>query len=140
MAIVPGGAVTQGRSARSLTERGGGDQSAGVTTVLITADNNGDATVITRQATSIGWFPEWVVPGEPGTRGIDRNTAVRSTDQVQWANALALTFDIRRGATGEQHWYRAFREGCPDCPELGPVLALTAIRELWEEAGHLGLA
>ncbi len=90
---------------------------AGVTTVIITAENSGAATVMTRQATSVGWFPEWFVPGEPGGRGIDRNSAVRTADQSQWANAFGITLDVRRGSIPEQSWYRGYREGCPTCPE-----------------------
>ncbi|HVL80630.1 MAG TPA: hypothetical protein VM840_03450 [Actinomycetota bacterium] len=72
----------------------------------------------TTLATNQGWFPEWVVLGDTGGRGLDTNFYARTANQASWANAFGITFDYRRDSIPEQHWYRAYREGCPDCPDF----------------------
>ena len=88
----------------------------GVTTVIMGAHADSVAG-ITRRATASGFYPEWMVPGSNGLRGLTMNFYGRLADPTQWANAVGLTYDIRRGPLVEQHWYRAYREGCPDCKE-----------------------
>lgn len=76
----------------------------------------------TNFATNNAWFPEWfVVPHFNLSRGMDVNFSARLADQTQWRNAFGLTMDYRRNSIGEQAWYRAYREGCPDCREPGSV-------------------
>lgn len=87
----------------------------GVTSVLIRVGNTSHA-VITNEATQTGWFPEWVLPGESNLRGLDGNFYGRLANQSQWQNMFGITFDYRRDAIDEQSWFRAYREGCPDCP------------------------
>jgi hypothetical protein len=103
--------------------RGGGDataaarfKQAGITTVILATARAGEA-AITAQATNATYFPEWFVPGDDDSRGSDTNFYGRLATPEQWRNAFGLSVDYRRAAIHEQHWYRAFREGCPSCPE-----------------------
>jgi hypothetical protein len=91
-------------------------KNAGVTTVLVSAPNASVA-AMTAQASNAGWLPEWFVPGSPDPNGIDVNFSARLARPEQWANAFGLSVDYRRGRVGDQTWFRAYREGCPDCPE-----------------------
>ncbi len=104
-------------------------QRANVTTVILVAGNSGQTTG-TNNATGIGYFPEWFIPGHPDLNGIDVNFWGRTANSAQWAAAFGVTFDYRRDALASQPWYRAYREGCADCPEptIGEqgVLFLTA--------------
>lgn len=89
----------------------------GVTTVIFRhcySCASGPTTVATNQ----GWFPEWVILGGQGGRGLDNNFYGRLANQAQWANAIGITYDYRRDTREEQPWFRAYREGCPDCPDF----------------------
>lgn len=91
---------------------------AGVTSILVRA-GTGNLNLQTRDATQQRYFPEWLVAGDPYTGGQDTNSGARLFDPVQWRHAFGLTFDYRRDAIEQQSWYRAYREGCPDCPAPG---------------------
>lgn len=93
-------------------------KAAGVTTVLILVGNTSHA-VVTQQATQAAWFPEWVIPGSLEIRAINTNFYGRLADQTQWRHTVGITFDYRRNALFDQPWFRAYREGCPDCPAPG---------------------
>lgn len=104
-----------------------------VTTVIFRSTNNTSQGVITGQATQAAYFPEWIVPGTAGLRDVGMNFYGRLADQSQWRNAFGLTFDYRREAFPDQMWFRAYKEGCPECaadvsnplgPELYDQLAL----------------
>jgi hypothetical protein len=92
-------------------------KAAGVTTVFVTGQS---AIVnITTQATQATWFPEWVVhTSSIGLRDISSNFFARTADPLQWRNAVGMNFDLRRPRLDNQSWYRAYKEGCPDCPEI----------------------
>jgi hypothetical protein len=63
-------------------------KSAGVTTVIFSGDPVAPAT-FTRQATTQGWFPEWVI----GASALVDTTAFgRGYDQRQWAHAFGVSF------------------------------------------------
>ena len=93
---------------------------SGVTTVFIETGNI-DFAVATQDATQQGYFPEWMVTGKPIPRLNDVNFYGRVADQNQWRHAFGITTDYRRDAVHDQWWYRAFREGCPDCAEPTPT-------------------
>ena len=89
---------------------------AGVTT-LISQLGSTELITATTFASQNGYFPEWFFPGGNSQSGIDTNRQGRQPNQAQWANAFGISFDYRRDAIRDQTWYRAFREGCPDCPD-----------------------
>lgn len=91
-------------------------QADGVTTVLIGVADTGHAT-ITSAAAQSGWFPEWVIMGW-SVKAFDTNTYGRLGHPAEWRNSFGVTFDHRRDAVIDQPWHRAYREGCPDCPEI----------------------
>ena len=101
-------------------------RSAGVTTVIVQEFLEAGIAAATSAATQAGWFPEWVIPGALSQRGLDSNYYARAAVPAQWANAFGITFDYRRDAAAEQPWYRAYREGCPACPDLTPTQAYPA--------------
>ena len=82
---------------------------AGITTVLIVG---GQPLAAYQGADSAGWYPEWMqVPTNFG------NAWARLIPATQQRNAFGLMFTRRLDRTLQhQEWYRAFREGCPDCP------------------------
>lgn len=89
-------------------------QSDNVTTVVM-MDGVGVSAAATTTATQQGWFPEWIVLGNSSIDGLDSNLNGRLQNQAQWTNAFGITVDYRRDAMAEQHWFRAYREGCPSC-------------------------
>lgn len=91
-------------------------QSANVTTVIAVLGTTGHATA-SNHATQLGYFPEWFIAGSNELNGVDVNFHGRTANQVQWGNAFGVTFDYRRDALAKQPWYRAYKEGCPTCPE-----------------------
>ena len=91
-------------------------QRANVTTVIMVIGNTGQITA-PNNATGIGYFPEWFIPSNAGSLGADINFNGRTANSAQWGNAFGVTFDYRRDALANQPWYRAYREGCADCPE-----------------------
>lgn len=92
-------------------------QNNGVTTVLVRVGRQ-SLSAITSLASQQGWFPEWVLPGVTEVRGNDTNFTARQANQAQWTNAFGVTVDYRRDHYTEQPWYRAYKEGCPDCPDF----------------------
>ncbi|HVL80628.1 MAG TPA: hypothetical protein VM840_03440 [Actinomycetota bacterium] len=103
-------------------------QREGVTSVIVHLSDTSVATV-TQAASRQGWFPEWIVPGSNRLLGLDTNFLARTFPvQAQWANAIGLTFDLRRAEISDQPWHRAYREGCPDCPPLTGTQTYAAIQ------------
>jgi len=92
-------------------------KAANVTTAVLFPNTSGVNILATNNAAKDGWFPEWVVPGDWVTRGVDTNESARMLNSSQWRNAVGITFDYRRDHLTDQAWYRAYREGCPTCPE-----------------------
>ncbi len=86
----------------------------GVTTV-IPMGAEGDPLILTNSAASMGWYPEWFVPGATDGNGIDDSSRGRLYNQAEWRNAFGVSFDYRRGAIPQQAWSIAFKEGCPNC-------------------------
>ena len=80
-----------------------------VTTVIMDEDTQGNATI---GAAQNGWFPEWFLPANS-----ESNSAARGYNQAEWRNAFGIATDYRRDLIREQAWYRAYKEGCPNCPE-----------------------
>lgn len=99
-----------------------------VTTVIVLLNMTNPATTTTF-ATGLGYFPEWVIPGYNGQVSADTNNNGRTYNSTQWQNAFGITFEYRRDARLDQAWYRAYRDGCPECTEPGaanaPFLAST---------------
>jgi len=93
-------------------------RSSNVTTVVVILGANYN--VPPTLATNAAWFPEWVIPSSSGSARPDTNGGARYIDQTQWANAIGITFDYKRDDFTEQHWVRAYREGCPPCPDPTP--------------------
>lgn len=106
--LVFGTASDQTTAARLRTDN--------VTSVIIVVGNTSHA-LVTQQATRSGFFPEWIVPGLPDFRTYNTNFYGRLADQSQWANAFGVSLDYRRNEFTDQPWYRAYKEGCPTCPE-----------------------
>ncbi|HVL81192.1 MAG TPA: hypothetical protein VM840_06330, partial [Actinomycetota bacterium] len=110
--------IAKESNANSATTAGAEMRSAEITTAILYASS---PIVPMQSATNAGWFPEWVVPGQPYHSGIDTNRQGRLADPNQWRSVIGLTPDYRRDELVEQHWYRAYREGCPDCPAPSTV-------------------
>ncbi len=91
-------------------------QRANVTTVILVVGNSSHA-IATNNATGLGYFPEWFIPGHSDLNGIDVNFHGRTANSAQWTSAFGVTFDYRRDALANQPWYRAYREGCAECTE-----------------------
>lgn len=85
----------------------------GVTTV-VAITKAGDALTYLPAASAQGWHPEWLYPQQPGTGGDDTASA-QTYPQDQWAHAMVVSFDVRRGLLAEQPWVVAYRDACPDC-------------------------
>lgn len=92
-------------------------KAAGVTTVFVRAQST--IVNLTTQATQAAWFPEWIVaPSSLGLNDISSNFYARTADPSQWRNAFGVLFDYRRPTIPDQTWYRAYKEACPECPEI----------------------
>ena len=97
----------------------------GITTVIAQMSNV-PMVEATNTAASQGWFPEWVVPGDVILGGIDTNGNARAVNQAEFAQAIGISFDIRRDALIDQPWYRAYHSGCPACSDPRGVAASNA--------------
>ncbi len=87
-------------------------------TTIITVLAQPNQAVATNAAAQNAYFPEWFVAGaNQGT--LDTNAQGRLANPAEWANAFGITFDYRRDAVADQMWFRAYRDGCADCPAPG---------------------
>ncbi len=84
-------------------------QADGVTTVIMDEETQRNATI---GAAQNGWFPEWFLPANS-----ESNATARGYNQTEWRNAFGMATDYRRDLIRDQAWYRAYKEGCPTCPE-----------------------
>lgn len=91
---------------------------AGVTTVIDVQQSGGSA-VLSQQAASQGYLPEFFIPGGGGSDlGADTTSSGYTHDPRSWRGAFGFTFDRRRDARESQDFYRAHQEGCPDCTQF----------------------
>lgn len=108
------GAATQsGSFAVAIAEM----KAEGVTT-LIPLGSSGAYSLWANAAAGQEWYPEWFIPGASGRSGADRNGIARQLNPVEWANAFGISYDRKRGVRESEPWYRAFREGCPECADF----------------------
>ena len=102
-------------------------RSNNVTTVIAFGNRN-HLPLMTKMATDHGYFPEWFIPSASDATGFDANATARLAVPAQWQNAFGITLDYRRDAITDQPWFRAYREGCPSCPE--PRVGMTGVNDL----------
>lgn len=91
-----------------------------VTTVIVANEWSQNAAA---GATANAWFPEWFIPGFSEPNAADTNSEARGHRPPQWNSAFGLTLDYRRDEVPNQPWYRAYKEGCPVCPEPSDAAA-----------------
>lgn len=113
-------------TAQAETARLKADQ---VTTAIL-LDPSAHARNASTGATQNAWFPEWFLPGDILVGGPDTNSVARTYSQAEWRNAFGFTFDYRRDEVQKQQWFRAFKEGCPTCPDPNDATAAFAYDSL----------
>ena len=83
-------------------------KTAGVTSVIVDIAST-DAALLTAEADSLGYYPEYIVAGG---RGLDTNKAGRAMSPQQARHAVGISPAARKADRND--WYRAYKKVDPD--------------------------